>query len=121
MYTSKYYTCEQIDERLLQGYYDDAVANGFTGNKAEFWEKILSIPPDLANLIKANHDSLQQLINQYFEKCSTDIYKLTGRVNPLEISYGNILSELSEIQSELQDIQPLTEGEIDALVNGILV
>ena len=43
MYTSKYYTCEQIDERLLQGYYDDAVAHGFTGNIAEFWTLVLSI------------------------------------------------------------------------------
>ena len=26
MYVSKYYTCEEIDQRLLQGYYDDFVA-----------------------------------------------------------------------------------------------
>ena len=36
MYTSKYYTCEQIDQRLLQGYYDDAVAAGYKGTKDEF-------------------------------------------------------------------------------------
>ena len=36
MYTSKYYTCEQIDQRLLQGYYDDAVAAGYNGTKDEF-------------------------------------------------------------------------------------
>lgn len=31
MYQSKYYTCEEIDERLLKGYYDDAVSKGYTG------------------------------------------------------------------------------------------
>lgn len=43
MYNSKYYTCEQIDQRLLQGYYDDAVAAGYTGSKSQY----------LAGLLKA--------------------------------------------------------------------
>lgn len=43
MYTSKYYTCEQVDQRLLQGYYEDAVAAGYTGSKAQY----------LAGLLKA--------------------------------------------------------------------
>ena len=118
MYTSKYYTCEQIDQRLLQGYYDDAVAHGFTGNIAEFWEKILGIPGVITALgdLKKQYNDLSLLIN----KNGSDIYKLNGKVGPLEINYGNILSELSEISGELQDIQPLTEQEIDTLVNGVL-
>lgn len=43
MYNSKYYTCEQIDQRLLDGYYDDAVAAGYTDTKAQY----------LAGLLKA--------------------------------------------------------------------
>lgn len=43
MYISKHYTCEEIDQRLLQGYYDDAVANGYTGTLKEFWAMVLSI------------------------------------------------------------------------------
>ena len=43
MYNSKYYTCEQIDQRLLEGYFDDAVAAGYTGSKAQY----------LAGLLKA--------------------------------------------------------------------
>jgi hypothetical protein len=43
MYTSKHYTGEQIDQRLLQGYYDDAVANGFTGTIVEFWKSVISV------------------------------------------------------------------------------
>ena len=37
MYNSQYYTCEQIDERLLQGYLDDYNSQNNTNlNKAEF-------------------------------------------------------------------------------------
>ena len=43
MYVSKYYTCEEIDQRLLQGYYDDLVTAGFAGTLNEFWALILSI------------------------------------------------------------------------------
>lgn len=43
MYVSKYYTCEEIDQRLLQGYYDDLVTAGFAGTLNEFWSFILSI------------------------------------------------------------------------------
>ena len=43
MYLSKYYTCEEIDERLLQGYYDDFVKAGFVGTIQEFWAFVLSI------------------------------------------------------------------------------
>ncbi len=31
MYVSKYYTNEEIDQRLLQGYFDDFVKAGFAG------------------------------------------------------------------------------------------
>ncbi len=43
MYLSKYYTCEEIDQRLLQGYYDDFVKAGFGGTIQEFWAFVLSI------------------------------------------------------------------------------
>jgi hypothetical protein len=43
MYVSKYYTCEEIDQRLLQGYYDDFVTAGFAGTLNEFWAFVLSI------------------------------------------------------------------------------
>jgi hypothetical protein len=43
MYLSKYYTCEEIDQRLLQGYFDDFVKAGFVGTIQEFWAFVLSI------------------------------------------------------------------------------
>lgn len=41
-YRSKYFTAEEIDQRLLQGYYDDAVNNGYTGTKENFLSDLLS-------------------------------------------------------------------------------
>lgn len=43
MYTSKYYTVEEIDERLKQGYLNDATEQGFVGTMKEFWALFLSI------------------------------------------------------------------------------
>jgi len=41
IYNSKYFTNEQIDQRLLQNYYDDAVTAGYTGTKKEFLESLV--------------------------------------------------------------------------------
>ena len=49
MYNSKYYTCEQIDQRLLQGYYDDAVAAGYTGSKSQYLAELLKAINYFAN------------------------------------------------------------------------
>lgn len=43
MYESKYYTCEEIDERLLKGYYDDAVSKGYSDTFEQFKIELASI------------------------------------------------------------------------------
>lgn len=73
MYTSKHYTCQEIDQRLLKGYYDDAVTNGFQGSLQEFWAMVLSIKDlvvkepgyglsqnDFTNELKAKLDSIEE-------------------------------------------------------------
>ena len=49
MYESKYYTCEEIDERLLKGYYDDAVSKGYSGTFEQFKIELASIKDIAAN------------------------------------------------------------------------
>lgn len=49
MYNSQYYTCEEIDQRLLQGYFDDAVAAGYVGTQAQFLEGIIKALNYVAN------------------------------------------------------------------------
>lgn len=73
MYISKNYTCQEIDQRLLQGYYDDAVTNGFQGSLQEFWAMVLSIKDlvvkepgyglsqnDFTDELKAKLDSIEE-------------------------------------------------------------
>lgn len=82
MYVSKYYTCEEIDQRLLQGYYDDFVRAGFGGTINEFWAFVLSIKDkvdkkegyglsenDFTNELKAKLDGIEEHAN-YITKVS---------------------------------------------------
>ena len=53
-YTSKYSGAE-IDQRLLQNYYDDLVAAGYSGTKAEYLSAIRSLLQfDKANISAGN-------------------------------------------------------------------
>ena len=54
MYQSKHYTCEEIDERLLKGYYDDAVSKGYSDTFEQFKTELASIK-DIAK----NKESIQ--------------------------------------------------------------
>ena len=82
MYISKYYTCEEIDQRLLQGYYDDFVRAGFAGTINEFWAFVLSIKDkvdkkegyglsknDFTDELKAKLDGIEEKAN-YITKVS---------------------------------------------------
>lgn len=54
MYQSKYYTCEEIDERLLKGYYDDAVSKGYQGTFEQLQLELASIDLIDLNLLNSN-------------------------------------------------------------------
>lgn len=102
MYNSKYYTCEQIDQRLLEGYYDDAVAAGYTGSKSQY----------LAGLLKAINYSANPTItaDKVVYNSASDSYKnvqealvgITQRVLRIKgvISVGDDLS----LKKETSDI-----------------
>lgn len=126
MYTSKYYTCEQIDQRLLQGYYDDAVAHGFTGNMAEFWEKILSIPGVITTLgdLKSQYDNFERSTNQAIEHLASVNSELNNNINS-EIARAKnaetgITGLLASFHEKLSKIKPLSEEEVSTLVNDAL-
>lgn len=54
MYQSKYYTCEEIDERLLKGYYEDAVSKGYTGTFEQLQLELASVDLIDLNLLNSN-------------------------------------------------------------------
>lgn len=72
MYLSKYFTCEQIDQRLLQGYYDDAVAAGYLGTIQEFLEELLTAinfaKDPQASAIKYNGTNVEAELNSTAQK-----------------------------------------------------
>lgn len=55
MYQSKYYTCEEIDDRLIKGYYDDAVSNGYSRTFEQFKLELAS--QEIVNLNILNNNA----------------------------------------------------------------
>lgn len=114
MYISKYYTCPQIDQRLLQGYYDDAIRHGFIGNMNDFWKFILSIreciklTPDsvatqnnFSNELKAKLDSIEYGARRVTQMSQLD--NNTHYQNELEVR--NIINPLiNEVNTRITDI-----------------
>lgn len=92
MYKSKYYTCEQIDQRLLQGYFDDAVAAGYTGSKAQY----------LAGLLRAINYSANPTIT-----ADKVVY------NSADDSYKNVQEALVGITQRVLKIKFVSMSESD--------
>lgn len=111
MYVSKYYTCEEIDQRLLQGYYDDFVRAGFGGTINEFWAFVLSIKNKVDK--KEGYDLSK---NDFTDELKV---KLDG----IE-EHANYITKVSQLENDLkyqteeevkQMISDLVDGADDAL------
>jgi hypothetical protein len=111
MYVSKYYTCEEIDQRLLQGYYDDFVRAGFAGTINEFWAFVLSIENKVDK--REGYD--------LSENDFTD--ELKAKLDGIE-EKANYITKVSELENDLKfqteedvkkAISDLVDGADDAL------
>lgn len=140
MYNSKYYTCEQIDQRLLQGYFDDIVAAGYTGTKAQYLAGLLKAinysanptissekvvyNPSVSGLssknVKAALDELVRKFSGGLADGSVTNDKLaTGAVTSEKIAEGAITKDkLSPEILEENMIEKITEEEITEIVGG---
>jgi hypothetical protein len=106
MYVSKYYTCEEIDQRLLQGYYDDSLAHGFVGTLKEFWAFFLSI----AN--KVDKKEGWDLSENNFSD------ELLEKLNGIE-EHANYVTKVSQLENDLKyQTQEQIEKYIHDLVDG---
>lgn len=104
MYVSKYYTCEEIDKRLLQGYYDDAVAYGFVGTLREFWAFILSI----SNKVDKK-DGWDLSENNFSDK-------LKEKLEAIE-EHANYITKVSQLENDL-DYQ--TEEQVEKYISDLV-
>lgn len=111
MYVSKYYTCEEIDQRLLQGYYDDFVRAGFGGTINEFWAFVLSIKNKVDK--KEGYDLSK---NDFTDE-------LKAKLDGIE-EHANYITKISQLENDLkyqteeevkQMISDLVDGADDAL------
>lgn len=111
MYVSKYYTCEEIDQRLLQGYYDDFVRAGFGGTINEFWAFVLSIKNKVDK--KEGYDLSK---NDFTDE-------LKAKLDGIE-EHANYITKVSQLENDLkyqteeevkQMISDLVDGANDAL------
>nr|UVX38587.1 MAG: chaperone of endosialidase [Bacteriophage sp.] len=111
MYISKYYTCEEIDQRLLQGYYDDFVRAGFGGTINEFWAFVLSIKNKVDK--KEGYDLSK---NDFTDE-------LKAKLDGIE-EHANYITKVSQLENDLkyqteeevkQMISDLVDGADDAL------
>lgn len=111
MYVSKYYTNEEIDQRLLQGYFDDFVKAGFAGTINEFWAFVLSIAHKVDK--REGYDLSK---NDFTDKLKEKLEGIEERAN-----YITKLSQLendTKFQTEeqvRQAISDLIDGADDAL------
>jgi hypothetical protein len=111
MYVSKYYTCEEIDQRLLRGYYDDFVRAGFGGTINEFWAFVLSIKNKVDK--KEGYDLSK---NDFTDE-------LKAKLDGIE-EHANYITKVSQLENDLkyqteeevkQMISDLVDGADDAL------
>ena len=106
MYVSKYYTCEEIDQRLLQGYYDDSLAHGFVGTLKEFWAFFLSI----ANKVD-KREGWDLSENNFSDE-------LLEKLNGIE-EHANYVTKVSQLENDLKyQTQEQVEKYIHDLVDG---
>ena len=114
MYISKHYTCQEIDQRLLQGYYDDAVTNGFQGSLQEFWAMVLSIK-DLVVKEPGYGLSQNDFTNELKEKLDSieEGAKLIEKVSQLQNDAG--FQTAQDVQDAINDLIAGAPEALDTL------
>lgn len=112
MYTSKYYTVEEIDERLKQGYLNDATEQGFVGTMKEFWVLFLSI----ANKVDKREGyglSQEDFTTELKDKLNSLSGEIPTKVSQLENDLKFQTKE--EVEKYISDLIDGADGALDTL------
>lgn len=112
MYTSKYYTVEEIDERLKQGYLNDATEQGFVGTMKEFWAFFLSI----ANKVDKKEGyglSQEDFTTELKDKLNSLSGEIPTKVSQLENDLKFQTKE--EVEKYISDLIDGADGALDTL------
>lgn len=112
MYISKYYTVEEIDERLKQGYLNDATEQGFVGTMKEFWALFLSI----ANKVDKREGyglSQEDFTTELKDKLNSLSEEIPTKVSQLENDLKFQTKE--EVEKYISDLIDGADGALDTL------
>lgn len=112
MYISKYYTVEEIDERLKQGYLNDATEQGFVGTMREFWALFLSI----ANKVDKKEGyglSQEDFTTELKDKLNSLSGEIPTKVSQLENDLKFQTKE--EVEKYISDLIDGADGALDTL------
>lgn len=112
MYISKYYTVEEIDERLKQGYLNDATEQGFVGTMKEFWALFLSI----ANKVDKKEGyglSQEDFTTELKDKLNSLSGEIPTKVSQLENDLKFQTKE--EVEKYISDLVDGADGALDTL------
>lgn len=112
MYISKYYTVEEIDERLKQGYLNDATEQGFVGTMKEFWALFLSI----ANKVDKREGyglSQEDFTTELKDKLNSLSGEIPTKVSQLENDLKFQTKE--EVEKYISDLVDGADGALDTL------
>lgn len=63
-YVSKHFSCEEMDQRMLQGWYDDVKKKGYTGTKEEFDSMLARGIPEVVQELGTGPGSEKKVISQ---------------------------------------------------------
>ena len=99
MYQSKYYTCEEIDERLLKGYYNDAVSKGYSDTFEQFKTELASINGIATKVDKTYVDTqLAESVEEVIKRLQGTSANQDGYKDPIftkEFANGEEISALN--------------------------
>ena len=112
MYQSKYYTCEEIDERLLKGYYDDAVSKGYSDTFEQFKIELSSIK-DIAK----NKESIQSNANAI----NTNAQAITDEISRAKTAETELSDAINaNAQSIIYDVSSHNDGSVFESLSALL-
>lgn len=103
-YLSKHYTVEQIDQRLLQGWYDDVKAAGYAGTKQQFDQMVKTVLADFNNKVsKVEGKGLST--NDFTNELKKKLDSLSNYDDTeIKKSLKEVLDSFSAIEKDLETV-----------------
>ena len=103
-YLSKHYTVEQIDQRLLQGWFDDVKAAGYAGTKQQFDQMVKTVLTDFNNKV-SKVEGKELSTNDFTNELKKKLDSLSNYDDTaIKKSLADVLKSISAIEEDLESV-----------------